>query len=230
VQDIDELLGTLVMTDAATLMIVDDHPLLRKGLRQLIDLEDDLELVAEASNGKDALDLVAVDEPDLIILDLNMQGMDGIETLKAMRANGVASRIVMLTVSDHDEDVVAAITSGADGFLLKDMEPEEIIEKVRQAALGKMVISDRLAEVLATALRRPEKKSANVVDSLTSRELEILKLIAKGMSNKLIARELDISDGTVKVHVKHLLKKMNLRSRVEAAVWAVNELSLSREF
>ena len=217
------------MTDAAILMIVDDHPLLRKGLRQLIELEDDLELVAEASNGKDALEIVAEDEPDLIILDLNMQGMDGIETLKAMRANGVASRIVMLTVSDHDEDVVAAITNGADGFLLKDMEPEDIIEKVRQAALGKMVISDRLAEVLASALRRPEKKSANVVDSLTSRELEILKLIAKGMSNKLIARELDISDGTVKVHVKHLLKKMNLRSRVEAAVWAVNELSLSRE-
>ena len=213
------------MSDAATLMIVDDHPLLRKGLRQLIELEDDLELVAEASNGQDALKLVEEDEPDLIILDLNMQGMDGIETLKAMRAQGVSSRIVMLTVSDHDEDVVAAITNGADGFLLKDMEPEEIIEKVRQAALGKMVISDRLAEVLASALRKTQKHSANVLDTLTSRELEILKLIAKGMSNKLIARELDISDGTVKVHVKHVLKKMNLRSRVEAAVWAVNELS-----
>lgn len=213
------------MTDVASLMIVDDHPLLRKGLRQLIELEDDLELVAEASNGKDALEIVAENEPDLIILDLNMQGMDGIETLKAMRANGVTSRIVMLTVSDHDEDVVAAITAGADGFLLKDMEPEEIIAKIRQAALGRMVISDRLAEVLASALRRPAKPSSNILESLTTRELEILKLIAKGLSNKLIARELDISDGTVKVHVKHLLKKMDVRSRVEAAVWAVNELS-----
>lgn len=213
------------MTDVASLMIVDDHPLLRKGLRQLIELEDDLELVAEASNGQDALDIVAENEPDLIILDLNMQGMDGIETLKAMRANGVSSRIVMLTVSDHDEDVVAAITAGADGFLLKDMEPEEIIAKIRQAALGRMVISDRLAEVLASALRRPAKPSSNILESLTTRELEILKLIAKGLSNKLIARELDISDGTVKVHVKHLLKKMDVRSRVEAAVWAVNELS-----
>ncbi len=217
------------MTDVASLMIVDDHPLLRKGLRQLIELEDDLELVAEASNGQDALNIVAEDEPDLVILDLNMQGMDGIETLKAMREKGVASRIVMLTVSDHDEDVVAAITNGADGFLLKDMEPEEIIAKIKQAALGKMVISDRLAEVLASALRRPEKKVNNAIDSLTARELEILKLIAKGLSNKLIARALDISDGTVKVHVKHLLKKMNLRSRVEAAVWVVNELNLGRD-
>lgn len=216
------------MTDCATLMIVDDHPLLRKGLRQLIELEDDLELVAEASNGMDALALLETSEPDLIVLDLNMQGMDGIETLKAMREKGVASRIVMLTVSDHDEDVVSAITNGADGFLLKDMEPEEIIAKIKQAALGKMVISDRLAEVLASALRRPEKKVNNALESLTGRELEILKLIAKGLSNKLIARELDISDGTVKVHVKHLLKKMNLRSRVEAAVWVVNELNPGR--
>lgn len=120
--------------------------------------------------------------------------------------------------------MVAAITNGADGFLLKDMDPEEIIRKVRQAALGQMVISDRLAEVLASALRRPEKPANNVLESLTARELEILKLISKGLSNKLIARELDISDSTVKVHVKHVLKKMNLRSRVEAAVWAVNEL------
>jgi len=211
------------MSDAASIMIVDDHPLLRKGLRQLLDLEDDLDLVAEASSGKEALVLAQEHDPDLIVLDLNMQGMDGIETLKALRADGIASRIVMLTVSDHDEDVVAAITNGADGFLLKDMEPEDIIEKIRQAALGKMVISDRLAEVLASALRRPEKKTSNIIDSLTSRELEILNLIAKGLSNKLIARELDISDGTVKVHVKHLLKKMNLKSRVEAAVWVVNE-------
>lgn len=218
-------LKEIIMGQAATIMIVDDHPLLRKGLRQLIELEDELELIAEASSGMEALELVAVDEPDLIVLDLNMQGMDGIETLKALRERGVSSRIIMLTVSDHDEDVVAAITNGADGFLLKDMEPEEIIRKMHQAALGKMVISDRLAEVLASALRRPEKPTNNILESLTGRELEILKLIAKGLSNKLIARELQISDSTVKVHVKHVLKKMNLRSRVEAAVWAVNELT-----
>ena len=223
------------MTDAASLMIVDDHPLLRKGLRQLIEFEDDLEIIAEASGGAEALELMDKlkqeqdQEPDLIILDLNMQGMDGIETLKAMRAKGVTSRIVMYTVSDHDEDVVAAITGGADGFLLKDMEPEEVLEKIKQAALGKMVISERLTEVLASALRRPQKKVNNIIDSLTGRELEILKLISKGLSNKLIARELDISDGTVKVHVKHLLKKMDLKSRVEAAVWMVGEQKVTTE-
>ena len=139
-----------------------------------------------------------------------------------MRSIGISSRILMLTVSDNDEDVVEAIRSGADGYLLKDMEPDELVDKIKEASLGKMVMSEKLTEVLATALRKPEKKSGNLISSLTSREYEILKLIAKGLSNKLIARELDISDGTVKVHVKHLLKKLNLKSRVEAAVWMVN--------
>lgn len=203
-------------------MMVDDHPLLRKGLRQLLEFEDELEIVAEASSGAEAIKLAEESDPDLITLDLNMQGMDGLETLRALRSIGISSRILMLTVSDNDEDVVEAIRSGADGYLLKDMEPDELVDKIKEASLGKMVMSEKLTEVLATALRKPEKKSGNLISSLTSREYEILKLIAKGLSNKLIARELDISDGTVKVHVKHLLKKLNLKSRVEAAVWMVN--------
>ena len=206
----------------ATIMMVDDHPLLRKGLSQLLEFEDELTVIAEASSGQDAIEKALALEPDLITLDLNMQGMDGLETLKIMRDKGVNSRIIMLTVSDNDEDVVEAIRCGADGYLLKDMEPEEIIDKLKEATLGKMVLSAKLTEVLATALRKPEKAGSRALASLTSREYEILKLIAKGMSNKLIARELDISDGTVKVHVKHFLKKLNLRSRVEAAVWMFN--------
>lgn len=206
----------------ATIMLVDDHPLLRKGLKQLISMEDDLAVIAECSNGADALVKAAELDPDLIILDLNMQGMDGIETLKRMRDQGVTSRIVMLTVSDADEDIVAAITHGADGYLLKDMDPELLMEQIVRAIDGKMVLSEAITEVLATALRRPTAPTFSKLDSLTNREREILELIAKGMSNKLIARELDISDGTVKVHVKHLLKKLGLRSRVEAAVWMVN--------
>jgi len=205
-----------------SIMMVDDHPLLRKGLRQLIELEDELTIVGEASSGAEALTIVEDCDPDLITLDLNMQGMDGLETLRALRLKGVSSRILMLTVSDNDEDVLEAIRSGADGYLLKDMDPDDLIDKIKEATLGKMVISDKLTQVLATALRKPEKKGYSVLSSLTSREYEILKLIAKGLSNKLIARELDISDGTVKVHVKHLLKKLNLKSRVEAAVWMVN--------
>ncbi|TDP32149.1 LuxR family two component transcriptional regulator [Idiomarina aquatica] len=209
--------------EAASIMLVDDHPLLRKGLKQLIAMEDDMQVVAEASSGKDAIALAAEHDPDLIVLDLNMQGMDGIETLKQLRDSGVTSRIIMLTVSDADDDVVAAITNGADGYLLKDMEPEQLLEQIHRAVTGKMVLSEAITEILATALRQPAKAPSSQLSSLTNREYEILSLIAKGMSNKVIARELDISDGTVKVHVKHLLKKLGLRSRVEAAVWMVNQ-------
>lgn len=207
----------------SSIMLVDDHPLLRKGLRQLLTLGGDMEVVAEASNGTDAIALANELDPDLILLDLNMQGMDGLETLRRMREDGITSRIVMLTVSDADEDVLNAISSGADGYLLKDMEPEEMLVQIERALTGKMVLSESVTQVLATAIRNPLIKQEIEKDGLTQREWEILKLIAKGMSNKLIARELDISDGTVKVHVKHLLKKLHLRSRVEAAVWMINQ-------
>lgn len=209
--------------DAASIMLVDDHPLLRKGLQQLIELTDELELVAQAGSGAEALKLGVELDPDLILLDLNMQGMDGLETLEKLRAEGVTSRIVMLTVSDADDDVIAAISRGADGYLLKDTEPEELLNQIGRALEGRMVMSEAVTQALATAIRRPQPNNEAKLDSLTGRELEILKLIAKGLSNKLIARELDISDGTVKVHVKHLLKKLGLRSRVEAAVWMINQ-------
>ena len=209
----------------STIMLVDDHPLLRKGLKQLLAFEDDLDVIAEASNGADALLIAEEQEPDLIILDLHMQGMDGLETLTKLRDAGVTSRIVMLTVSDSDEDVLAAISQGADGYLLKDTDPDQLLEQIKLALSGKMVLSEAVTQVLAAAIRRPAVRPASELDSLTGREVEILQCIAKGMSNKVIARELDISDGTVKVHVKHLLKKLGLRSRVEAAVWMVNQQS-----
>lgn len=209
--------------EAASVLLVDDHPLLRKGLVQLIELEDELSVMGEASDGKTALEMAKDSEPDLIVLDLNMQGMDGLDTLHAMRAANVTSRIIMLTVSDNDEDVIRAMTYGADGYLLKDMDPEQILERLKEAVNGKMVISEKLTHVLIGALRKGDNSRAQQLAKLTSREHEILKLIAKGLSNKLIARELDISDGTVKVHVKHILKKLALKSRVEAAVWMINQ-------
>lgn len=215
---------TTTMTEhKASIMLVDDHPLLRKGMKQLLTMEDDIEVIAEASGGAEAIKIALELDPDLIILDLNMQGMDGIETLKAMRDEGVTSRIIMLTVSDADEDVVNAISNGADGYLLKDSDPEILLDNIKGALAGKMVLSETITKILATALRRPAVKPVAELNSLTNREYEILSLIAKGMSNKVIARELSISDGTVKVHVKHLLKKLGLRSRVEAAVWMVNQ-------
>ncbi|MBU6953282.1 MULTISPECIES: two-component system response regulator NarL [unclassified Hahella] len=209
------------MSAKATIMMVDDHPLFRKGIRQLIEMEDELDIVAEAKNGEEGLAKAKELEPDLILLDLNMQGMDGLDTLRAIRAAGVDSRIIMLTVSDNEADVVNCFRAGADGYLLKDMEPEDILEKIKQVTLGKMAISERLTEILASALRKPVE-AADPSATLTSREYEILTRIAQGHSNKVIARDLNISDGTVKVHVKHILKKMGMRSRVEAAVWLVN--------
>ncbi|MFT7389754.1 MAG: two-component system nitrate/nitrite response regulator NarL [Candidatus Endobugula sp.] len=133
-----------VRRQACTVMIVDDHTLLRKGLNQLLEFGSDLTAVAEASFGQKAIKLALEFESDLIALDLNMQGMDGLETLKHMRDKGIGSRIVMLTVSDNDEDVVEVIRAGADGYLLKNMDTEEIVDKLREAALEKMVMSAKL--------------------------------------------------------------------------------------
>lgn len=205
----------------STVLLVDDHPLLRKGVSQLLELEDDIEVVGEASDGINAVQQALLLDPDLILLDLSMKGMDGIETLEAMRDADVSARIVVFTVSDDRSDVVAALKSGADGYLLKDTEPDELVNNIRSACSGKMVLSAQLAEVLAMSLREDDKSQGRNLEALTRREQQILKYIAEGLSNKLIGRKLDIAEATVKVHVKHLMKKLNFRSRVEAAVWLV---------
>jgi len=210
--------------ETSTLIAIDDHPLFRKGVADLLELEPQLEMVGEAASGEEGIALAKQLTPDLILLDLNMKGMDGVETLKRIKESGLEARVIMLTVSDNEDDVVTALRAGADGYLLKDMEPEDTLEYLRQGASGKLVISERLTELLAHALRTEGSHPTDAEQAgLTEREYEILQLIAKGLSNKMIARKLDITEGTVKVHVKHLLKKLNLRSRVEAAVWAVNE-------
>jgi two-component system nitrate/nitrite response regulator NarL len=206
---------------ASRIIVIDDHPLFRKGVADLISMEPMLQLVGEAADGKSGIPLAERTRPDLILLDLNMKGMGGLEVLRHLKAANIEARIIMLTVSDSEEDVVAALRAGADGYLLKDMEPEQILAHLRQATEGRLVISEVLTELLARALREESKPRSVQEAALTGREKEILCLIAKGYSNKLIARELDLSVGTVKVHVKHVLKKLRLRTRVEAAVWAV---------
>ncbi|WP_241666707.1 two-component system response regulator NarL [Stutzerimonas nosocomialis] len=194
--------------------------MMRRGLRDLLDLEDDLETVGEAGNGEDAIRLAAELEPDLILLDLNMPGMDGLETARRLRDAEVDAFIVMFTVSDEQSHVLEALRNGADGYLLKDMDADQLVEQIRAAATGKMALDPELTQVLAEAIRVRPKPSGQVqFASLTKREKEVLRLIAKGQSNKMIARKLGITEGTVKVHVKNLLHKLGLRSRVEAAVW-----------
>lgn len=215
--------STLTQDDQYTILLIDDHPMLRSGVKQLISLEPQLKVIGEASNGKQGIELAEELDPDLILLDLNMPGMNGLETLDQLRTRTLSGRVVVFSVSNHEDDVISALKRGADGYLLKDMEPEDLLRSLHQAAAGQVVISEALTPVLAASLRESRPSSERDVQQLTPRECDILKLIAQGLPNKMIARKLTITESTVKVHVKHLLKKMKLKSRVEAAVWVLQE-------
>ncbi|MEA5672438.1 two-component system response regulator NarL [Pseudomonas sp. MH2] len=211
------------MNDATpyTLLLADDHPMMRRALRQLIELESDLVVVAEANNGLEACALVERLQPDLVVLDNNMPELNGVEALKRLRDQGYTGRILLFTVSDAEQDVRDAMRFGANGYLLKDMEPELLIDRLREVLAGGLVVSPSLTTVLAQALRASHGASSM---DLTERERQVLKMIAGGLSNKMIGSRLGITEGTVKVHVKNLLHKLGLRSRVEAAVWALANL------
>nr|WP_277628679.1 two-component system response regulator NarL [Pantoea agglomerans] len=213
--------GAIVTAEKFTLLLIDDHPMLRNGLKQLIALDERLQVVAEAGNGIDGLVLAQQHDPDLILLDLNMPGLNGLDTLTQLREIALSGRVVVFSVSDNEEDVVSALKRGADGYLLKDMEPEALLKALHQAAAGQIVLSEALTPILVARLREAQPAQTRDINQLTRRERDILQLISDGMTNKAIARKLAISESTVKVHVKYLLKKMNLKSRLEAAVWAL---------
>lgn len=201
------------------LVVVDDHALFRKGVSQLLAMYDDIEVVAEAATGTEGIEAVLTHRPDVALIDLHMKGLDGISILRALKTAGSATRLVMLTVSDSSFDVMEALNAGASGYLLKDMEPGEFYMKLRQVAAGGTVLSAAVGGVLA----RPQPPSKQTLNehwaSLTVREQETLELVSKGASNKIVARALGIAESTVKVHVKHVLQKLNLRNRFEAAAW-----------
>ncbi len=209
----------------STVLIIDDHPLLRKGVSQLLALESSLELAGEAASGEEGLALAQGLRPDLILLDLNMKGMGGLETLRALKATDLDSRVIVLTVSDDEMDVVTALRLGADGYLLKDMEPEDLLDSLRRASAGRLSLSPGVTDLLARALREEGQPRTPEEAGLTERERQVLGLLPHGGSNKSIARELGVTEGTVKVHIKNLLKKLQLKSRTEAAVWVVEHVS-----
>lgn len=202
------------------IFLIDDHALFRKGVGQIINADPEFKVIGEASSGQEGLDLAIPLEPDLVLIDLNMKGLNGIETLREFKASNLNAKYVVLTVSDAEDDLLEALRSGADGYLLKDMEPEDLCANLKKVASGMTVIHDCLTEILKQALIDPKliKKDENT--SLTEREHEILQCLAQGLNNKTIARDLGISVTTVKVHIKHLLCKLKLTSRLEAAVWA----------
>jgi two-component system nitrate/nitrite response regulator NarL len=204
-------------------LVIDDHPLFRRGVCQLLSLEPGFEIVGEAASGEEGLELARQLDPDLILLDLNMKGLGGIETLRAMRDADIAARILILTVSNAAEDLIAAIRAGSDGYVLKDADPNDMLRLIRSAMDGQDAISPELIGLLTLALRQESLGEARSQASLTERETAILRCLAAGKSNKLIAREFDIMESTVKVHIRNLLKKLKFRSRVEAAVWAVSK-------
>ena len=217
-------MSTTVYTAAspAKLLLVDDHPMLRRGIADLLSLEDDVKVVGEASDGQQALTFLQNNAVDLVILDHNMPVLTGIETLKAIKSQRIKVKVLLFTVSDSGDDVQQALKLGVDGYLLKDMEPEFIIDDIRKILRGELVISPNLASILAQTLRTPS--ASDIASNLTARELQVIQMVAEGLSNKMIANRLDIAESTVKVHVKHILNKTGLRTRVDAAVWTVNNL------
>lgn len=210
-------------TSPARLLLVDDHPLLRRAVAELLSLESDLSVVGQASNGQEALDFLAKNDVDLVILDHKMPILTGMKTLKEIKARNFNTKTILFTVSDSGEDIQEALKLGVDGYLLKDIEPELIITDIRKILRGELVISPSLAPILAQILRTPSIE--DISSNLTSRELQVIQMISEGLSNKMIAHKLSITESTVKVHVKHILNKTGLRTRVEAAVWTVNHLS-----
>jgi two-component system nitrate/nitrite response regulator NarL len=207
-------------------LLIDDHALVRKGIEELLQSRG-VQVVAAVGSGEEGVRRARELHADLILLDVKMPGMNGIETLKRLRASGVKAPVVMLTMSREDADLSAALRAGAQGYLLKDIEPEELVPALEAALKGNNVVARELVGSLARlvggksgAAPAAPRAPAPFAD-LTPREREILECIADGSSNKMIARALQITDGTVKLHVKAILRKLGLRSRVEAAVTAV---------
>jgi len=210
-------------------LLIDDHTLFRLGLKNLLE-RSDIHVIGTASTGKEGLELVPEVNPDVILLDMRMPDMSGLEVLKSLRESGVTIPISMLTTSNEEHDLVETLRNGAQGYLLKDMDPDDLVAALHKIVEGETVVAPQLTGTLARVLQgNPEGgEHKTPLSDLTPREHEILEHLAIGQSNKVIARELGITDGTVKLHVKSVLRKLDVGSRVEAAVIAV-ELGLGRK-
>jgi DNA-binding NarL/FixJ family response regulator len=203
--------------------IADDQALVRGGFRMILEARDDMEVVGEASDGSEAVALVQRLEPDVVLMDVRMPGMDGIEATRGIVASGSPARIIILTTHDVDEYVFAALRAGASGFLLKDVRPAELVDAVRVVARGEALLAptvtrrllDRFAGTLPDTTARPPD-----LDELTERETEVLRLVALALSNAEIAKRLVLTEATVKTHVSSVLRKLGLRDRVQAVVFA----------
>ena len=211
-------------------LIVDDHAVVRQGLRTFLELQDDpaalpIEVVGEAANGVEAVDLACRLQPDVVLLDLVMPEMDGIEATHKIIENSPHSRVIILTSFGEEDKVIPAIRAGAQGYLLKDIAPNDLVQAVRAAYLGKAQLHPDIARKLMSAVAAREEPPASrapaPLEELTERELEVLRLIARGFNNREIAEKLVISEKTVKTHVSSILGKLHLEDRTQAAIYAL---------
>jgi NarL family two-component system response regulator LiaR len=207
------------MADPIAILIADDHPLVRHGLRTFLETQDGLEVVGEASEGAEAAELVRQLLPDVVLMDLVMPGLDGVEATRRIREISPSTKVIVLTSFDEDEKVFPSVKAGAAGYLLKDVRPQELAEAIRRVHAGEAL----LASSVAAKLMQEVAGERQPVSGLTDRELEVLRLIARGLANKLIAQELVVSEKTVKTHVSNILAKLHLTDRTQAALYAVRE-------
>ncbi len=220
--------GDAPVTDPIRVVIADDHVLYRRGLQMVVSQDDDILIVGEAGDGKEAVDRTVELLPDVVLMDVRMPHTSGIEACQRIKALVPSTKIIMLTMSDEESDLYEAVKAGANGYLLKDVPGEEIAAGVRAVHHGDSLISPSmasklLAEFAQLSRRQSERPSAVDAPRLTERELEVLRLVARGLANKEIAHELFISENTVKNHVRNILEKLQLHSRMEAAMYAVRE-------
>ena len=207
-----------------SVLLVDDHTLFRSGIRSLLQRYAEFTVVGEAADGVEGIKRARQLQPDVVLLDLNMPGMSGVETLQLMLQDCPKTAVIMLTVSEDAEDLSAALKAGARGYLIKNIDADYLVRALGRAAAGEAVVAEAMTAKLVTQLRNvgaAKTVPPSELDKLTPREKEILACLARGESNKSIARTLDVAESTVKIHVQNILKKFNLSSRVQAAVFAV---------
>ena len=200
------------MPDPIRILLVDDHPVIRAGLRAMLDQQPDLEVVAEAADGQSAVTQARTSEPDVVLMDIQMPGVDGIEATRQIAALEPAPKVLILTTYDTDGDILPAIENGATGYLLKDTPPDDLYHAIRQAAAGETVLAPRLV----TRMRQPDQ-------TLSAREIQLLQFLAEGLSNKEIGTSLYISEATVKTHLVHIFQKLGVDTRTAAVTTAIDQ-------
>ena len=212
------------MSDRVRVLLVDDHALVRKGVRLYLESQPDFEIVGEVGSGEAALAMVEDQAPDLVLMDLMMPGMGGVEATRRIKSISPATTIVVLTSSQERDHILPVVSAGASAYVLKDVAPEELVATIRRAASGEVILESRVAAQMISALQAPTVSgNQRVLAELTGREMDVVRLIAEGMTNAQIANRLFISDKTVKTHVSNILWKLQLADRTQAAVFAWKE-------